>query len=429
MSREKEAVSLDKVAAAGQGPSDGLRKVVAAGQGLPDGLRQIGVAGQGPPDGLRGIGVGGQGPSDGLRRIGVAGQGPPDGLRDIAAAREGPADGGSADAVAAAAKPVIGIDIGGTGIKGVVLSPGGRLLAQASLPTEAARGREPVLRTAEALVLELLERCPDAAALGIASAGRIDAERGEVVYATDNLPGWTGLRLAEWAERSFRLPACADNDANAALLGEARLGAARGLADAVLLTLGTGVGGANLAGGRLVRGAGWSGGEWGHAVLVPGGRPCNCGRRGCAETYLSGSALMQDAAHRLGRPSLSPAELERLLFERDGAAQDAMREYAARLVLFLANLQAGLDPAAIVLGGGGAGSLPAWRPLLDEALAAEGAARLRVVPAQLGALAGCIGAALMAAARLDGGRDGQRGQEASIHEAGHELGTTKEESP
>ncbi|MGN7454034.1 ROK family protein [Paenibacillus pasadenensis] len=425
MSREKEAVGPAGGGIAREGSAEGRRETGVAREGSADERRRIGIAGEGPADGRRRAGSA----VDERRRIGIAVDGPVDERRRAGVVREGPADGRQPGV--ARDKPVLGIDIGGTGIKGAVLSPSGRLLAQASLPTEAARGREAVLRTAEALVLELLERCPDAAALGIASAGRIDAERGAVVYATANLPGWTGLRLADWAERSFGLPACADNDANAALLGEARLGAARGLSDAVLLTLGTGVGGANLVGGRIVRGAGWSGGEWGHAVLVPGGRPCNCGRRGCAETYLSGSALMHGAARRLGRPGLSPAELERLLFERDGAAQDAMREYAARLALFLANLQAGLDPAAVVLGGGGAESLAAWRPLLDEALAAEGAARLTVVPAQLGPLAGCIGAALMAAERLDGGLARSGADEGGIdssNEAGLEPGITKEES-
>ncbi|MCM3749970.1 ROK family protein [Paenibacillus pasadenensis] len=293
--------------------------------------------------------------------------------------------------------PTIGIDIGGTGIKGIALDTDGVIYAKLSVPTEASRGREAVLLSVEELVGELLERCPTACALGIASAGRINALSGEVVYATDNLPGWTGLRLAEWAGLRFGLPVAVDNDANAALFGEWRLGAAQGLSSAVMLTLGTGVGGANMESGRLLHGAGWSGGEWGHAVLVPGGLPCNCGRRGCAEQYLSGAALMRSAEAAFERASLSPAELLQAFSTGEARAAETLREYTSLLAVFAANLKAGFDPEAILLGGGAAASLEIWRPLLEQALAAEGAAGLRVLQAQLGNQAGCIGAAFMAA--------------------------------
>ncbi|OXM13425.1 ROK family protein [Paenibacillus herberti] len=293
--------------------------------------------------------------------------------------------------------PTIGVDIGGTGIKGIVLDEEGYIWAKATVPTEASRGREAVLASVEELVSDLLECCPSAGAIGLASAGRINADSGEVVYATDNLPGWTGLRLAEWAGLRFGLPSCADNDANAALLGECRLGAGRGLRSAVLLTLGTGVGGANMAEGRILRGAGWSGGEWGHSVLVPGGLPCNCGRRGCAEQYLSGTALMRTASQAMGRAGLSPAELMECVRSGDSQAVQVLREYAGWLALFAANLRVGLDPEAILLGGGAADSLEVWRPLLEEALAAEGAAAFPMMKALLGNNAGCIGAAMMAA--------------------------------
>jgi len=288
---------------------------------------------------------------------------------------------------------LVGIDIGGTSIKGIAADHRGRVLEELSVPTEAARGRTGILSSLDNLAALLLERHPESEAIGIASAGRIDAGSGEVAYATDNLPGWTGMRLSEWAGLRFGLPVRVDNDANAALLGECWIGSGRGLRDAVMLTLGTGVGGANLAGGRLLRGARWGGGDWGHVVLVPGGRPCNCGRRGCAEMYLSGTALMRDASAAFG--TIGPEGLMERYRAGDAAALRLLRNYAGLLAVFIGNLAAALDPEAVLLGGGAADSLREWRPLLDEALASEGV-RIEVRPALLGTAAGCCGAARMA---------------------------------
>ncbi|MDO7906844.1 ROK family protein [Paenibacillus sp. JX-17] len=291
---------------------------------------------------------------------------------------------------------VIGIDLGGTSIKGIVADETGRILLQTRRPAEAARGREAILEQLGQLLAGLLEQAPCAAAIGAASAGRINSESGEVVYATDNLPGWQGLQLRDWIEQRWGLPAAVDNDANAALLGEAWSGAGRGLQDVVMLTLGTGVGGANLMQGRLLRGARWSGGEWGHCVLVPGGTRCNCGRRGCAEQYVSGTALS-----RLAREAGAPAE-GRALFEAasrgEPAAAAVLGQYADALALLIGNIEVSLNPEVVILGGGVADSAPLWWRALEQALARARVAQ-PVRPAQLGNGAGSLGAAWLALER------------------------------
>lgn len=292
---------------------------------------------------------------------------------------------------------VIGIDVGGTTIKGIVTDDKGTLLESLTVPTDAAKGKDYILASLEQLMSELLRLQPGVRAAGIASAGRIDARSGEVVFATDNLPGWQGMRLVEWTRGKFGLSAAADNDANAALLGEAWLGSGGGAADLVMLTLGTGVGGANMIGGRIVRGARWYGGEWGHSVLVPGGRPCNCGRRGCAEQYVSGTALARDAAGETGRPYAGGGEVLRDAARGDEAALRLIGRFAGWLAILIANLAIGLDPQAVIVGGGLADSRNIWWPQLLDRLRAEGA-DIEVRPASLGNLAGCYGAARLALA-------------------------------
>lgn len=304
---------------------------------------------------------------------------------------------------------VIGIDIGGTSIKGIATNCSGRALLRARAPTNAAEGREAILAAAEEVVSRLLDGCPDAEAIGIASAGRIDADTGAVVYATDNLPGWTGVKLSAWAESRFGLPAAAENDGNAALLGEVWLGAGRGMKHLVMLTIGTGVGGANMANGELARGARWSGGEWGHSVLVPGGLPCNCGRRGCLEQYASATALARMASEAAGK--LYGGSLEVLADAGAGneAALRAVREHARWLALAIGSLQEGCDPEAFIIGGGLAAAGSLWWSMLEEALRDAGTPAA-VVPAKLGGESGAYGAAAIALRLLASGPQAVRSE-------------------
>jgi glucokinase len=315
-------------------------------------------------------------------------------------------------------RQVIGVDIGGTGIKGLVIDEEGTFLAEAVRDTDTRLGRDSILGQLYSLVEELLAGHPAVEAVGIASAGRINADSGEVVYATDNLPGWQGVQLTQWSEAAFGRPATADNDANAALLGEAWLGAGRSRPNLVMLTLGTGVGGANMAAGQLPRGATWSGGDWGHSVLVQDGCPCNCGKRGCVEQYVSGRALLRLAREETGREYTHGREVMAAAEKGDAAALAVLERFTAYLAQVTANIGAAIDPELIIIGGGVIQSRAVWWPLL-VAKAGEKLAG-RIVPAKLGNRAGCFGAARLALERLhrieiDRGGDTCRDKEEREH--------------
>jgi glucokinase len=296
-------------------------------------------------------------------------------------------------------RQIAGIDIGGTGIKGLVVREDGVILAEAMLSTDARLGRDAVLGNLRELVSDLRKNAASVEAVGIASAGRVNTVTGEVVYATGNLPGWQGLQLTDWAEREFGLPCVADNDANAALLGEAWLGGGRGKRDQIMLTLGTGVGGANMVGGRLVRGARWSGGEWGHSVLIPGGRPCNCGKQGCVEQYISGTALVQLAYEMTGSVYTHGSQIMAEAGKGDEAAILVLERYTSRMAQVITNIAVGMDPELIIIGGGVIHDREIWWPMLSDKLQADGLTG-RIAAAELGNRAGCFGAAHLAITRL-----------------------------
>ncbi|WP_136607330.1 ROK family protein [Paenibacillus dokdonensis] len=287
---------------------------------------------------------------------------------------------------------VIGIDVGGTSIKGMVVDRSGQLLDQGKVATEAKEGKERILENMKLLLNDLLANHQDIQGIGIGTAGRVNVRTGEIVFATDNLPGWQGSNVKKDVEASYSLPVFVDNDANTALVGEAWLGAGMHVKDLSMLTLGTGVGGANMIGGELYRGAHWNGGEWGHTILVPGGRPCNCGLSGCIEQYLSGTALVKLASEAAGRSYNNGVEVLDDHLKGQPQVTEVLRQFAAHLVVVIHNIHVGLNPQAILIGGGLIDSKPIWWPLLLEAM--EGMRlNVDVRPAELSNEAGAIGAA------------------------------------
>ncbi len=291
---------------------------------------------------------------------------------------------------------VLGIDIGGTSIKGLAVDESGTILGQTRIATNASQGKYHIVEKVGETIQALLEQHPDAARIGIGTAGRVNTNTGQVVYATENLPGWQGFNIKEWAESEFRLPVAVDNDANTALLGEQWQGAGENLSDIVMLTLGTGVGGANIIGGELVRGAHWNGGEWGHVVLIPDGHPCNCGLHGCIEQYLSGTALVRLASEATGHAYLTGQEVLTDLQSGNSRIMEVMKRYVFHLALVLHNLHIGLNPQALILGGGLIDAKALWWDSLMARLKDMNATEIDVRPALLGNRAGAIGAAKLA---------------------------------
>ena len=189
----------------------------------------------------------------------------------------------------------IGIDLGGTNIAAGVVDESQRIVAEASVPTGAERAPEAVVadicRAAELAMEKAGITAAHCASIGIGSPGTCDSSRGVVVRAY-NL-GWFDVPVCDMVTQRLGLPCRLSNDANCAALAETVAGAAVGCRSMVLITLGTGVGSGIIADGKLLEGAGGTGAEVGHALLVLDGEPCTCGRRGCWEAYGSATALIR----------------------------------------------------------------------------------------------------------------------------------------
>ena len=253
--------------------------------------------------------------------------------------------------------PALGVDIGGTTIKAALVATDGSVSHAVRLPTPLTGGAPGIAGAAaeavDAVLAQLSSGEPQPRGIGIASAGCIGSD-GSVFAATDNLPGWSGFPLAGYFERRYQLPVKAHNDAHAAALAEQHFGAARGLADFVALTLGTGVGGGVVSGGKLLLGKHGFAGTLGHMVIRAGGRPCNCGRSGCLEAYVSASALVQHYAEHAGLSvsDLTATDVAERAACGDPAAIDAYQALAEALAEGVANLFNILDPQAVILSGG-----------------------------------------------------------------------------
>jgi glucokinase len=310
----------------------------------------------------------------------------------------------------------IGVDVGGTKVAAGVVDERGKIIEKLKRSTPAARPDD----TADVIagvVIDLLSRY-HVTAVGIGAAGFVDETRSTVLFAP-NL-AWRDEPVQKRVEERIGRKVIVENDANAAAWAEAKLGAARGQQDVILITVGTGIGAGVVLDGRLYRGRWGSAGEPGHYRVVPDGRLCGCGNRGCWEQYASGSALVAEARELARR---APGAAVRLLELGNGttegidgpAVTQAAREGdAGALTCFeivggwlghgLADLAAILDPGCFVIGGGvseaGEMLLGPARAVYESSLTGRTYRQLADVRlAELGPDAGLIGAAHLA--RLD----------------------------
>ncbi len=313
-------------------------------------------------------------------------------------------------------RPVLGIDVGGTKLLGCAVDeshPGTPLLDHR---TATPQGPDALVDGLAELAGTLQRRLAaeghgSAAALGIGMPGLVDLDG--IPQFAPHIPGITGLPLAELLSERLELPVTVDNDANCAAVAEARFGVAEGRNDALLITLGTGIGGGIISAGRLVRGAHGLAGEPGHMVVAPHGEACPCGRRGCWERYASGTGLAllgrsavvagraPDIAARAGRAETVRGEHVVAAAAAGGQGGLAvMDELGWWIALGLANLVNLLDPEIIVLGGGlvDAGEV-LMRPVRSAFSELARGGSPRPVPpvevARLGSSAGAIGAAVL----------------------------------
>ncbi|OJX94463.1 glucokinase [Salana multivorans] len=307
----------------------------------------------------------------------------------------------------------IGVDIGGTKIAAGVVDEDGRLLASTRRDTDP---EDPAaIEDSVADAVEELRRDHEVGVVGVSAAGFVGRDRSTVVFAANI--AWRDYPLGEVLRQRLALPVVVENDANAAGWAEFRFGAGRDVEDMIMLTVGTGLGGAIVTDGRLLRGASGAGAEVGHLRVVPNGRACGCGHDGCLERYVSGTALVREtraaletdpdrAAHLIGLAEGKPKRVTGPMVtqaakEGDQFAVDMLAELGRWLGTGMAALSAVLDPALYVVGGGvcEAGDLllePA-REALDQQLFARGRRPLpTIVIAELGNDAGIVGAADLA---------------------------------
>jgi glucokinase len=303
----------------------------------------------------------------------------------------------------------IGVDVGGTTVAAGVVDEQGSVLATAERDTPS----DDPGRTEDVIVEVVgeLAASHDIDAVGVGAAGFVDAERSTVLFAP-NL-AWRDEPLRAAIEGRCDLPVVIENDANAAAWAEARFGAGRGEDEVVVLTVGTGIGGGIVLGGRLLRGRFGVAGEIGHINIVPDGRRCGCGLEGCWEQYASGRALVQEAQElakaspAMARALLALAGGEPEMITGPMVTQAAQEGDVAALRCFdvvgtwlgrgMAQLAAVLDPGLFVLGGGvsAAGELlrePAGRALLQYLTARGHRPNAELRTAELGPEAGIVGA-------------------------------------
>ncbi len=311
---------------------------------------------------------------------------------------------------------VIGVDIGGTNlVVGAVAEDGSRVLGDHSRPTDPTRGPDAVVNDIVAMVqqtraqLLATEPAAEVLGLGIGAPGPLDTRNG-IVILTPNL-GWSNMPLRARLSEPLGLRASLDNDANCAVLGECWVGAAREARYVIGITIGTGIGGGIVLDGQLYHGASDSAGEIGHMTIDLNGRRCSCGAYGHLEAYASGPAIASRAAEQIeaGAESLLNemvgGDLKRITAQTvysaaqqgDTLAHDVVRETAHYLAAGLASLLNIFNPDLVVVVGGvtGAGDR-LFEPLRHEV--ARGAFKpavqaCRIVPGELGGLAGVYGAA------------------------------------
>jgi glucokinase len=318
-----------------------------------------------------------------------------------------------------------GLDVGGTKVLGVAVDSSGEVLAEERVltpdvrsPDNWARARTELLESMALVARKLEERVTRelggaSRAIGVGIPGLVDGSG--VLRFAPNLPEGAGLDFA--ARLSEQLPGwriVVDNDATCATVAEWLRGAARGASDAVMVTLGTGIGGGIIADGRVVRGSNGFAGEIGHMVVDPSGPVCPCGRRGCWERYASGSGLgrlAREAAHagrlkavvRLagGDPEAVRGEhVTQAATDGDDEARAVLEELGRWLALGLANLAKVLDTGTFVVGGGMVEAirlvLGSVRGSFDEMMETRDARpEVDICLATLGERAGAIGAALV----------------------------------
>ncbi|MFP6585056.1 MAG: ROK family glucokinase [Candidatus Hydrogenedentota bacterium] len=317
---------------------------------------------------------------------------------------------------------VLGIDLGGTGIKTALVSESKEIFGQEMRPTEADKGLDVVIDNMVASVEAVIQSSgvnrEDLVAVGVGAPGPLNWQTG-VVYSPPNLPGWKDVPLAELISERLGMPCFLENDANAACYGEFWMGAGQGVETMCLLTLGTGVGGGIVTFGSLLRGQDGTAGEIGHIKVQRDGRSCGCGSKGCLESYASVSGMVRTAREGLdgGADSvlrescnsdldtLSGKMISEAAANGDAFAQSVIHETGIWLGIGIGSLINLFNPEKVVLCGGmiaaGDALFDPVRQIAFENAFEVPAKRAQIIPGALGNDSGVLGCAGVALERFE----------------------------
>lgn len=307
-------------------------------------------------------------------------------------------------------KKILGLDLGGTTMTAAVVSDAGKILFQKECNTEAEKGRDHVINRVIQLLKETLDESGfkkgDIAGIGLGVPGPLNSETG-IVSQAPNLPGWKNVPLRDIIEEAAGLPVYLENDANAATVAEFETGAGRDVSSMIMLTLGTGIGGGIILGRTLWKGPDNTAGEIGHMIIRIGGRPCNCGSKGCLETYSSATAItnrMRDILERgdksslAGENEITAEKVFAAAQSGDASARGVIEEATNCLAAGITSLANIFNIELVVLGGGMANAgtflLAPIREQVKAAALRMPGNRIKIETGILGGSAGVIGAAL-----------------------------------
>jgi glucokinase len=293
----------------------------------------------------------------------------------------------------------IGLDLGGTNLRAAAIDRQGNMLHEVTGHTQYSEGRDAIMNDMVEGIASLREQqgAQGLAGIGVVVPGFISLEEG-VVRNCNNIPALENFPIRDQLSQRLGTPVILENDANAAALGEQWMGAGRGVNDLVLLTLGTGIGGGIISGGKMLRGFMGMAGELGHITVVPNGNPCGCGNRGCLEKHASATAVAA-MGKLLGYGEVTAKQVYERAVAGDERAREIFASVGEALGIALATLVNAFNAPLYLLSGGGIGAWEFFAPaMLAEARRRSFSFRTtntRVEKAQLGGQAGLFGAAYL----------------------------------
>jgi glucokinase len=294
----------------------------------------------------------------------------------------------------------IGIDLGGTNLRAAAIDRSGKLIRKISGSAHYSAGRDAIVDDMVNSIKSLRQECGAGGLVGVGVGvpGFIDLEKGLVTRAA-NLPGFENFPIRDQIEKELGAPVILENDANAAALGEKWMGAGRDCDDLVLLTLGTGVGGGIISGGKILHGYVGMAGEVGHITVSPNGNPCGCGNQGCLEKHASATAVI-GMARLIGLgENLTSEDVYRLAVGGNENAKAVFVAMGEALGIALATLINVFNFPLYLLGGGVLGAWDLFAPPMFEECSRRSftyrVAKTRIEKAQLGSDAGLYGAAYL----------------------------------